>query len=65
MADMMQGLVVRATAGFIDVRIDGDVVQARMRGRLKNATRTTELCVIGDQFMESQPDDQTFDVVEL
>jgi len=65
MADMMQGLVVRATAGFIDVRIDGDVVQARMRGRLKNAPRTTDLCVIGDQVMVSQPDEQSFVVVEV
>jgi ribosome biogenesis GTPase len=65
MADTMQGLVVRSTAGFIDVRIDGDVVQARMRGRLKNAPRTTDLCVIGDQVMVSQPDEQSFVVVEV
>jgi putative ribosome biogenesis GTPase RsgA len=49
MADTMQGLVVCSTAGFVDVRIGEDVVQARMRGRLKHTPRTTDLCVIGDQ----------------
>jgi putative ribosome biogenesis GTPase RsgA len=65
MADTMQGLVVRSTAGFVDVRIDGEVVQARLRGRLKNTPRTTDLCVIGDQVMVSQPDEQSFVVVEV
>ena len=65
MAETMQGLVVRSTAGFVDVRIDGDVVQARLRGRLKNTPRTTDLCVIGDQVMVSQPDEQSFVVVEV
>jgi len=65
MAETMQGLVVRSTAGFVDVLIDGDVVQARMRGRLKNAPRTTDLCVIGDQVMVSRPDEQSFVVVEV
>jgi ribosome biogenesis GTPase len=36
-----------------------------MRGRLKNAPRTTDLCVIGDQVMVSQPDEQSFVVVEV
>ena len=65
MADATQGLVVRSTAGFVDVRIDGRVVQARMRGRLKNTPRTTDLCVIGDQVMVSEPDGRSFVVVEV
>ena len=65
MAETMQGLVVRSTAGFVDVRIDGAVVQARIRGRLKNTPRTTDLCVIGDQVMVSQPDEHSFVVVEV
>jgi ribosome biogenesis GTPase len=65
MAEATQGLVVRSTAGFVNVRIDGQVVQARMRGRLKNTPRTTDLCVIGDQVMVSQPDKQSFVVVEV
>jgi len=65
MAEPTQGLVVRSTAGFIDVRIDGNVVQARIRGRLKNTPRTTDLCVIGDQVMVSRPDELSFVVVEV
>ena len=56
MAETMEGLVVRSTAGFVDVRLDGGVVQARLRGRLKNTPRTTDLCVIGDRVLLSRPD---------
>jgi ribosome biogenesis GTPase len=65
MTETMQGLVVRSTAGFVDVRVDGDVVQARMRGRLKNTPRTTDLCVIGDQVVVSRPDERSYVVVEV
>lgn len=65
MAETMQGLVVRSTAGFVDVRIDGDVVQARMRGRLKNRPRTTDLCVIGDRVVLSRPDAQSYVVIDV
>ena len=65
MAETMQGLVVRSTAGFVDILIDGDVIQARMRGRLKKTPRTTDLCVIGDRVMVSRPDEQSFVVVEV
>jgi len=60
-----QGLVVRSTAGFVDVLIGGQVVQCRMRGRLKNAPRTTDICVIGDQVVVDQPDERTRVVVEV
>lgn len=65
MADTKQGLVVRSTAGFIDVLIGDQVVQARIRGRLKNAPRTTDICVIGDQVRVERPDDRTSVVVEV
>jgi ribosome biogenesis GTPase len=65
MTETMQGLVVRSTAGFVDVRVDGDVVQARMRGRLKNTPRTTDLCVIGDQVVVLRPDERSYVVVEV
>jgi len=65
MAETMQGLVVRSTAGFVDVLVAGDVVQARIRGRLKNTPRTTDLCVIGDQVMVSRPDERSLVVVEV
>lgn len=65
MAETVQGLVVRSTAGFVDVLIDGDILQARMRGRLKNAPRTTDLCVIGDRVLVSRPDRRSYVVVEV
>ena len=65
MAEPVQGLVVRSTAGFVNVLIGTSVVQARMRGRLKNAPRTTDLCVIGDRVMVSQPAGQSYVVVEV
>lgn len=65
MTETGQGLVVRSTAGFIDVLIDGRVVQCRMRGRLKNAPRTSDICVIGDEVRVESPDPQTHVVVEV
>lgn len=50
------GLVIRSTAGFVDVQLERGIVQCRVRGRLKNAPRTTDLCVIGDHVdVEEQP----------
>jgi ribosome biogenesis GTPase len=65
MSDTTEGLVVRSTAGFVDVLIEGQVVQCRMRGRLKNTPRTTDLCVIGDQVKIARPDPRTRVVVEV
>lgn len=59
MAAESEGLVIRSTAGFIDVWIGGSVVQCRMRGRLKKEPRSTDLCVIGDRVLVSARDDDT------
>lgn len=60
-----QGLVVRSTAGFVDVLTDGSVIQCRLRGRLKNTPRVTDICVIGDQVVVAEPDEQSRVVVEV
>ena len=65
MTDATEGLVVRSTAGFIDVAVDDDVVRCRMRGRLKNTARTTDICVIGDHVRFASPDPRTHVVVEV
>ncbi|MDH3728942.1 MAG: ribosome small subunit-dependent GTPase A [Myxococcales bacterium] len=65
MSEPVQGLVVRATAGFVDVLIDDEVVQCRIRGRLKKAPRDTDLCVIGDRVLIAQADPQTHVVAEV
>lgn len=47
-ARVEKGLVLRATAGFFDVELGGEVVQCRLRGRLKKEKQRTDICVIGD-----------------
>jgi ribosome biogenesis GTPase len=50
MSNFIEGLVVLQTGGFVDVEVvGGDVVRCRLRGRLKQADNTTDLCVIGDR----------------
>ena len=65
MTETTEGLVVRSTAGFVDVMLDEQVVQCRIRGRLKNTPRTTDICVIGDQVKVASPDAHTHVVVEV
>ena len=65
MSGVKEGLVVRSTAGFVDVLLPDGVVQCRMRGRLKNVPRTTDLCVIGDRVRIEEPDEHTRVVVEV
>jgi ribosome biogenesis GTPase len=60
-----RGLVVRSTAGFVDVLIGDRVVQCRMRGRLKKAPRTSDICVIGDEVVVDDPDDPSAVVSEV
>lgn len=62
---LREGLVVRSTAGFVDVLIDGERVQARMRGRLKNRPNLTDLCVIGDRVLVEKLDESSRVVVEV
>jgi ribosome biogenesis GTPase len=49
MVESRQGLVVRSAGGFTDVALGDEIVRCRMRGRLKQAQRRTDLCVIGDR----------------
>jgi ribosome biogenesis GTPase len=65
MTETTEGLVVRSTAGFVDIDVGGDVVRARIRGRLKNKPRTTDLCVIGDRAVVSRPDAHSYVVVDV
>ena len=57
MVESRQGLVVRSAGGFTDVALGDEIVRCRMRGRLKQAQRRTDLCVIGDQVLVSGLDD--------
>lgn len=45
-----EGIVLRSTAGFFRVRTtEGEVIECRMRGRLKKERASTDLAVIGDE----------------
>ncbi len=45
------GLVVKTQSGFYWVRTDSDLVTCQLRGTLKQASKKTELCVIGDRVI--------------
>ncbi len=65
MAETTEGLVVRSTAGFVDVLVGNRRLQAKIRGRLKNVPWTTDLCVIGDRVLVESPDDRSHVVAEV
>ncbi len=65
MTEAIEGLVIRSAAGFVDVLVDGEVLRARLRGRLKNAPRTSDICVIGDRALVSHPDGRSHVVTEV
>ena len=52
------GLVLRARSGFYTVRTDdGDLVEARLRGRVKKERQASDIVVIGDRVeLERLPD---------
>jgi ribosome biogenesis GTPase len=53
-----RGLVLRALSGFYTVVTDeGDLIEARMRGRMKRERQSSDLAVIGDRVeLERLPD---------
>ena len=55
---MTSGLVLRARSGFYTVAtVDGDLVEARLRGRMKKDRQASDLAVIGDRVsVERLPD---------
>jgi ribosome biogenesis GTPase len=55
---LARGLVLRALSGFYTVTTDeGDLIEARMRGRVKRERQSSDLAVIGDRVeLERLPD---------
>jgi ribosome biogenesis GTPase len=46
----VHGLVLRARSGFYTIRTDdGDLIEARLRGRVKKERQSSDLAVIGDR----------------
>ncbi len=55
-----RGLVLRARSGFYTIATDeGDLVEARLRGRVKRDRQTSDLAVIGDRVEVERLDDGT------
>jgi ribosome biogenesis GTPase len=54
----IRGLVLRARSGFYTIETDeGDLVEARLRGRVKKERQSSDLAVIGDRVeVERLPD---------
>ncbi len=48
-ADHLTGLVIKTHSGFYTVQTDRGAFVCQLRGRLKEQSRKTEICVIGDQ----------------
>jgi ribosome biogenesis GTPase len=60
------GLVLRARSGFYTVQTDdGDLVEARLRGRVKKERQTSDLAVIGDRVMVERLTDGTGAIGEV
>ena len=57
---MSSGLVLRARSGFYTIATDeGDLVEARLRGRVKKERQSSDLAVIGDRVEVERLDDGT------
>jgi len=55
--ELQEGLVVKTQSGFYSVQTDEKRVVCQLRGTLKQASKKTELCVIGDRVrIEILPD---------
>ncbi|MBX3249123.1 MAG: ribosome small subunit-dependent GTPase A [Myxococcales bacterium] len=59
-----EGIVLRATAGFIEVATSEGVVTCKLRGRLKKERQRTDLCVIGDRVRLSPGADGDLGTIE-
>jgi len=63
---MSSGLVRRARSGFYTIETDeGDLVEARMRGRMKKDRQASDLAVIGDRVVVERLPDGTGAIGEV
>lgn len=57
--DRLTGLVVKTHSGFYTVQTNSHLITCQLRGTLKQASKKTELCVIGDHVTVELTDDST------
>jgi ribosome biogenesis GTPase len=61
-----RGLVLRARSGFYTIATDeGDLVEARLRGKMKKERQASDLAVIGDRVVLERLPDGTGAIVEV
>lgn len=57
---LLSGLVLRARSGFYTIKTDeGDLIEARLRGRMKKERQASDIAVIGDRVTVERLDDGT------
>ena len=54
MSELLEGLVIKAQSGFFTVHTDEGDLTCRVRGRLKEEWRDTDLVAVGDRVMISR-----------
>ncbi|MCC6875142.1 MAG: ribosome small subunit-dependent GTPase A [Sandaracinaceae bacterium] len=59
----LEGLVLRSQSGHVRVHTAGGVIEARVRGRLKQGRATSDLTVIGDR-VRVRVDEATIEAIE-
>ena len=63
---MTSGLVLRARSGFYTIATDeGDLLESRLRGRVKKERQTSDLAVIGDRVVVERLPDGTGAISEV
>lgn len=65
MPDLLQGLVIRSQAGYLDVRTDAGDYRCRLRGRLRRGRAKGDLVAVGDQVMIEPMPDMTGSIEEV
>lgn len=65
MSDSLDGLVIKAQSGFFTVRTDGGDFICRVRGRLKEKRRDTDLIAVGDRVCISLVEDGSGMIEEI
>ncbi len=65
MPDLLDGLVIKAQSGFFTVRTQAGDVVCRVRGRLKQERRDTDLVAVGDRVWISLGEDERGMIEEI
>lgn len=65
MTELLQGLVIRSQAGYLDVRTDQGDYRTRLRGRLRKGRAEGDLVAVGDQVLIEPQADGTGSIEEV